>query len=290
MRAEPTSRTFLKQQNTRPGYDTARAVIIQVPYEGTVSYGKGPARAPEAIIDASAYLETYEIELGCCPVDMGIAALPPLKPSRTPDQMSAAAGRLTARVLADEKKPVVLGGEHSISSGPILACAAACPGLGVLHLDAHSDLRDEYTGTRFSHGCVMRRVMELNIPHAAIGIRSMCADEARFIQSRKIPICTARDFSGYRVRQLLAGLPRDLYVSFDVDALDPSIMPGTGTPEPGGLTWFDALDILDEIVRQKKRVIGFDVMEVAPIRGSTVSEFTAAKLVYLMMGMFWAKA
>jgi len=263
-------------------YDRARCVVLPVPYEGTVTYRTGAAGGPSALIDASRNMELFDDQLRCEPASIGIHTLPePLLPS-DPGEVVRLVEVEVAKLLADGKLPVVLGGEHSISIGAAAAAAKRFPALSVLQIDAHADLRDTYRGSRYSHACAGARISEL-APLVQVAIRSLSAEE--FPRAGSPPVTTffARDWHDGRIPDLVAALSDEVYVTIDLDGLDPSIMPGTGTPEPGGLSWRDATALLARVAAAR-RVVGFDVVELAPIPGSVASEFTAARLVYRFLG------
>ena len=271
-------------------FDRAAAVILPVPYDGTVSYRSGTRDGPQAIIDASRYLELYEPDLGLEPAQWGIATLPALEPDVSGPEANIARVEETVGGLADAGKlPVMLGGEHSLTIGAVRALAQRHPGLSVLQLDAHADMRDSYQGSRYSHACVMRRVRETvgdsNVAQA--GIRSISSEEMQHIRDAGVTgvhLYTPGQYNDpAAIDELLAGLGETVYVTVDLDGLDPSIMPAVGTPEPGGLSWQETLGILRAVAR-RSRVIGFDIMELAPNEGPTHAAFTAARLTYKLMG------
>jgi agmatinase len=264
--------------------ETARAVVLPAGYEATTSYGVGTKDGPDAILRASRNLELYDEELDWEPCAVGIATTPAWEfdrssPERPIEQVEA----LVGATLAAGKFPILLGGEHSITLGGVRAAQRECPSLGVLQLDAHADLRDVYEGTPFSHACVMRRVTE-RAPVVAVGIRSLSADEARCRPVRPYRRFTAeaalRD-AGV-VDAVVDALPPEVYVTIDLDVLDPSLMPAVGTPEPGGLGWYDLLRLL-RAVFQARRVVAVDVVELAPIPGLVAPDFLSAKLVYKLI-------
>jgi agmatinase len=255
-----------------------------VPLEQSVSYGRGTAQGPAALLDASTHVEAFDgVDV---PAEAGICTGPEV----------ACEGRDVKAVLADVvervsgamdkgRMPVMLGGEHTVTLGAVRALHGRGLHFGVVQFDAHADLRDRYEGNPLSHGSVMRRVVDMGVPLFQIGIRSLSACEAGFRRDRRIAHIDATATGCHNSGGMLPpGFPDDIYITFDVDALDPSIMPGTGTPEPGGLSWYDAVRSLAGVV-QGGRILGFDVVELAPIAGSNVSEFVAAKLVYTIMGL-----
>jgi len=268
------------------GADQAETVLIPVPYEATTTYGKGTAGGPAALLEASTQVELFDVETRALPHARGIHTAPPVLCDRAmPD---ALADRLqeTAGMHMDAGRLVgCLGGEHSISLGPIRAAADRNPGLGILQVDAHPDLRDEYEGTRYGHGCVMRRVLEHDGVGAlvAVGLRAVSDEEFAIIgQDRRIhPFYAFRlqDRGGEWIQQVVDRLPNNVYISFDLDGLDPSLLPGTGTPEPGGLFWWETMALLGAVAKNR-RVVGFDVVELIP---EAVSSFIAAKLVFKLL-------
>jgi agmatinase len=266
-------------------YKTARYAVLPVPYEKTTSYLKGTAKGPKAILDASRYLELYDEELDMVPAEAGIATLKPLAVSGGPESMMAKVKASTLRLLQDGKFPVILGGEHSISPAVAWAAAEHHGEISVLQFDAHSDLRESYNGSRYSHACAMARARE-HADTVHVGIRSVGWEEADLVKelrSRK-KLYFAKDIlDGGRTADIVGALRKKVFITFDVDCLDPSIMPSTGTPEPGGLGWYDALAIIRAVTRERT-VVGFDVMELCPNRSERSSDFTAAKLAYKTMG------
>jgi len=264
---------------------TSRCAVLPVPYDFSTSYQGGTRWGPNAILSASQNMELWDEELGAT-YRAGIHTMPPLEPTALgPEAMAERVEHAVGWILDQGKVPAVLGGEHSITAGAVRAAAARFPKLTVLQLDAHADMRDEYLESRFSHACVMRRIREL-VPAASVGIRSMSEEEAEHMREHPVPIWSTRQFRALEGdwRPILDALGPDVFVTFDVDALDPGIMPGTGTPEPGGLDWFEAVDLLDH-VSKRSRIVGFDVVELAPIPGQVASDFLAARLVYRMLGL-----
>jgi len=264
---------------------TSRCAVLPVPYDFSTSYQGGTRWGPNAILSASQNMELWDEELGAT-YRAGIHTMPPLEPTALgPEAMAERVEHAVGWILDQGKVPAVLGGEHSITAGAVRAAAARFPKLTVLQLDAHADMRDEYLESRFSHACVMRRIREL-VPAASVGIRSMSEEEAEHLREHPVPIWSTRQFRALEGdwRPILDALGSDVFVTFDVDALDPGIMPGTGTPEPGGLDWFEAVDLLDH-VSKRSRIVGFDVVELAPIPGQVASDFLVARLVYRMLGL-----
>lgn len=260
--------------------------VIPVPYEDSVSYGAGTARGPDAILRASEQLELFD-GTGC-PGEKGIFTWPPVDCSGTAEDVMARVELGVAMTLEYGGTPVVLGGEHSLSYGALKALKEKHGTFGIVQFDAHADLRDVYEGSKWSHAAVMRRaVADLGLPLVQLGNRSYCREEK---EARRAYNVTAWDAS-YLCRRgipsdlMPAGFPGKVYISFDVDGLDPSIIPETGTPVPGGLGWYLALDLAARAVKGRK-FLGFDVVELAPRPDRHASDFAAASLVYALMGLF----
>ena len=251
--------------------------VIPAPYEKTVSYGEGTAQGPEAILEASFQLEAYDGV--SCPCTHGIFTHPE---AATLEEISEA----VSAVLKLGGIPVVLGGEHTVTYGALQAFKQAGTEFGVVQFDAHADLRDTYNGDPLSHACVMRRAVEMDIPLFQIGVRALSLHEVQLREERNIPHLDGYDIglNGIPAHLLPDGFPEKVYVTFDLDALDPSIMPSTGTPEPGGLDWFHTFKSMEQIAADKT-VIGYDVVELAPIEKLHAPDFLAARLVYNFMGV-----
>ena len=271
-------------------YKKAVFVVIPVPYDLTSTYQSGSRRGPGAILEASGNMELYDEELRKETYRFGIHTLPSLEAdARGPAEMVDSVRRTVSRVAADGKIPVMLGGEHSISFGAVQAMKEIYPEITVLQLDAHADLRDAYQGTPYSHASVARRITEI-CPLIQAGIRSLSVEEAEFMEEGRVRSHTA-DFildGGAWWETVCADLHGDLYLTVDLDVLDPAVMPSTGTPEPGGLAWRDLLRLVREAAK-RCRIRGFDVVELAPIPGVVAPDFLAAKLVYRIMGYLTEK-
>lgn len=274
-----TEKAFLGFQHR---FEDGHAVVVQAPYDGTVSYMKGTSKGPAAIIKASNQVELYDMELDREQgFDIDIHTMEPLKAAKTPEDMVAAVKKATVRIVSAGKFPVLLGGEHSISSGAVMALRERYPDLSVLQIDAHSDLREAYEHSRNSHACAMRRIREHVGVAVQVGIRSMELAEKEFIDANGL-----RDFihgPEFDADKVVDQLSDNVYVTIDLDGFDPSEVPGVGTPEPGGLRWKQGLELLRK-VSEKKRIVGFDIVELVPIKGSVQSEFFAAKLAYKLLG------
>jgi len=276
---------FLGLPPGQTDYERARAVVLPVPYEGTVSYGGGTRRGPSAIIDASTFIEPWEPRLRLDYFDLTVATMPTLAtagegPHVQVDHVEAA----VADLMADGKWVTMLGGEHSITTGAVRAVRRHHPDVAVLQIDAHADLRVEYEGSPFSHASVMHRILDMGMRTVAVGIRSLSREEHDLIDERQLPVFWAWELEDDWIDRVLAELPDDVYVTFDVDGLDPAVMPGTGTPEPGGMSYEQAFQLLRRVCTER-RVVGCDFVEVAPIAGQTVSEFTAARLAAMVVGL-----
>ena len=270
-----------------PGED-ARALLIPFPLEATVTFGTGTAQGPDAIIAASAGLESWDEELGRDPMkEFGIATL------ETPalaSPLTAALDQLEGLVeasLAAGKLPLVLGGEHSLTAGAIRPFAARFDDLAVLQFDAHADLRQDYRGERFSHACAMARVLDhAGVRLVQVGLRSVSEGEARFIEANGDQVTShwAHERAGWDIAEIVAPLKgRPIYVTFDVDGFDSSLMPATGTPEPGGFFFDDACAIL-RAAAEAGTIVGADVVELSPIAGLAACDVTAAKIAYKILG------
>ena len=294
MKTYGPTKNFLAIEEEHSSIDTAAIAIVSAPYEHTVSYGGGAAAGPAAIVKASSYVEFYddEFDTELC-FDKGIATLKPINFKHTVDR--AALDLIEEQVdalLEMDKFVVTLGGEHTISAAPIAAHLRRYPKMSVLQFDAHSDLRQEYQGSPYSHASVMARVAEFMNPNniTQVGIRAQCKEEAEFIKSQRV-----NTFYASAIRRGLHGqtwqhavidtLAKDVYITFDVDYFDPSIMPATGTPEPDGFMYAETLDLLRGIVASGRRIVGFDVVELAPMKHLHHPDLTTARLVYKLMNI-----
>lgn len=266
-------------------WENSRVFLLPVPYEQTTSYQGGTRNGPSAILAASRYLELYDEELDQELHPVGIHTLPEMEPHMAgPEAMVQRVQETVSSLLAEDRMVALLGGEHSLSVGAVRAYRERYPQLSVLHLDAHADLRDAYEETPYSHACALRRIVE-HVPAVHVGIRSLSQEEMRFIRQRGLPVIFAREvFQGKDWHQrVLSHLSPEVYLTIDLDVLDPSIMPSVGTPEPGGLLWYPVLELIREVTQQKQ-IVGFDVVELAPLPGLVAPDFLAAKLVYKIIG------
>jgi len=266
-------------------FETAAVAILPFPYEGGVSYGKGTASAPEAIIDASAFIEFYDEVLRTEPHRMGIATVAPPAIPNQHQGMIETIYQATKELIERQKFVVVLGGDHSISSGYFRALQKKYSTLSAIQVDAHADLRDSYEGSPLSHACAMARIRDYTRETLHIGIRAISIEEAEKVSRENIALCTMHDFRTrkFDVDAALTHLSDPVFLTVDVDAFDWSVIASTGTPEPGGFLWDEGLDLLQKIF-YRKNLVGFDLVELAHSENDRNSPFAAAKLVYKMLG------
>jgi agmatinase len=265
-------------------FASARAVILPVPFDRTTSYVPGTRTGPREILAASSYLELWDEETGTDVHGIGICTLPQLElPVGSLDEAMREIRRVAAEIVARDKFPVVLGGEHSITPPIVAAIAARHRDLSVLQIDAHADLRASYMGTPQSHGCAMRRVLEY-ARVTQVGIRSLSAEEAAAIPSLATTV-----FYDFDMRQqadwmdrVVESLSETVYVTIDCDGLDPAIMPAVGTPEPGGLSWQELTALLRRVTG-RRRVVGCDLVELCPLPGMVAPNYLCAKLIYKIL-------
>jgi agmatinase len=282
----PAPRLFLGLTPRESRLDGARVAIIPAPFDQTTSYLPGTRFGPAAILEASRQVEFYDEELDGEPSRIGVATLEEVEVE--PADIAGSLARLEAVVAKVAERglvPFTLGGEHSLTLAPVRALAARYPGLGVLQLDAHLDLRASYQGTPYSHASVMRRIRELGVPTVAVGIRSVSREEADYVHAERAPVFLGREIraQGLDVDAVLDRLGNPVYVTVDLDAFDPAYVPAVGTPEPGGLTWDEGLRLL-RAVFERRQVVGMDIVELCPIQGQPASDFFAAKLANKMIG------
>ena len=269
-------------------FKKSKVVIVQVPYDKTATYLKGAVNGPSAIIDASKKMELFDEELNQETYKIGIHTMEPLPVEELqPEAMVEKVYSAALEALKAGKFPVILGGEHSLSIGSVKAFKEVYPDISVLHLDAHYDMRDEYFGSKFNHGCVARRISEI-CPIVQTGMRSLSREEKDFLAAQangRIKTVNVYDILEMPLWKdvISRGLSEHVYVSIDLDVFDPSLMPAVGTPEPGGIGWYETLDLLREVSKDK-RIMGFDVVELCPIKGQVSSDFLASKLVYRLLG------
>lgn len=265
-------------------FEHSRVALLPVSWEGTVSYGTGTGEGAMAIVEASRNMELYDEETDTEVYQVGIHTLDEMKPADSPEAMMDALYNSAKEIIEAEKFMVMLGGEHSVSGPVIRAHAEKYHNISVLQIDAHADLRDEYDGTPHSHASIMARVVkDLRIPSVQVGIRSISVEEARSLDSG-IPtkIMWAKDIVGKDTAwwdEAVDALTENVYLTIDIDGLDPSLVPTTGTPEPGGLGWYEVLGLIRTLAK-KKRVVGMDLTEFSKVEGQDAPAFLCAKLVY----------
>jgi agmatinase len=284
-------RNFLDLEGDFSLLERARFVVLPVPYERTTTYKKGTRLAPEAIIYASSQLELFDEELKEQTYKEGIHTLAPFEPPQDldPEEFIKNLAEHIQLYIDMDKFLFMLGGEHTISIAGVRAYTMRYPELSVLCIDAHPDLRDQYEGSKYNHACTIRRISEM-VPTVLIGVRTCSEEEYPFTSSKEIRTFFThlhRNIKEFAPR-ILTSLTQNVYISIDVDGFDPSWMPAVGTPVPGGLMWYETLDILRAVI-QNKNVVGVDIVELSPINGNVVSEFTIAKLCYRLMGFVIAK-
>jgi agmatinase len=263
-------------------YESSPIVILPVPFDVTSTWIKGADKGPAAILEASANMELYDIDTDSEVYLKGIHTADAVVEKASPEILARKVRDTVHRLLEDGKFIVTLGGEHSVTIGAVQAFAERIPGLSVLQIDAHTDMRQEYEGSRFNHACVMARVSEM-CPVVQVGIRSMdVAEKPYLIKDR---IFFAKDIAGGQtawIDEVIEKLNYHVYVTIDLDGFDPSIMPATGTPEPGGLAYYDVINLMRKLIVEKK-LVGFDVVELCPLLNNKASDFLASKLIYQML-------
>lgn len=286
-------KNFLGLEEEYSSFKKSKVVILQAPYEKTATYLKGTKSAPAAIIEASAYMERFDDELNQETFKAGIHTMDPLSiEDLSPEEMVDKVQAASADILKAGKFPVMIGGEHSVSIGAVKAFKDVYPNLSVLQLDAHYDLRNEYFGSRLNHGCVARRICEM-CPVVQVGTRSLSKEEKDFLASQangKVKTISVYDILEMPMWKdtVSNSLSENVYLTIDMDVFDPSMIPAVGTPEPGGMGWYEALDLLKEVAKDKK-IVGFDVVELCPTKGQIASDFFAAKLIYRILGYIFNK-
>ncbi|MBN1973945.1 MAG: agmatinase [Sedimentisphaerales bacterium] len=261
--------------------EQAKIVIVPVPYDGTSTWQKGADKGPEALIDASAHMELYDIETDSQVYLKGIFTAKPVDVDMPPEEMVESVEKAVRSYLEKNKFVVVVGGEHSVSTGTVKAHLEKYKDFTVLQLDAHSDLRYEYEGSKYNHACVMSRISEL-CPIVQVGIRSTDYSEQEALDKSRVFFAENIYGSNDWVKKVLSLLTKKVYITIDLDVFDPSIMPSTGTPEPGGLLWYNVLMLL-KAVFDDKEVVGFDVVELCPNPKNKAPDFLAAKLIYKLL-------
>ncbi|MCG2714930.1 MAG: agmatinase [Candidatus Marinimicrobia bacterium] len=279
------SKQFLGLEAEFTSFEKAAVVLVPFPYEGGVSYGLGTAKAPDAILDASCYLELYDEVLDDQPYRIGITTVNPPKIANNPADMIQTIYETTLFFLNQDKFVILIGGDHSITFGYFKAIKEKYGQVSVIQLDAHADLRNTYEGSPWSHACVMSRIREITAHTLQIGIRSLSAKEAALVKKENISLCTMHQFRQGRfdLEAALNLLPDPVFLTVDADVFDWSVIMSTGTPEPGGLLWDEGVSLLQKIFMQKN-VIGFDFVELSYQENDRNSPYAAAKMIYKMIG------
>jgi len=270
-------------------WEQSRIIVIPVPYDHTTSYLPGTRRGPLAIIEASTHMELFDEELKHDISSVGIHTLGQLEPdTANPKNMLDRVERVVARCVKDNKFPVVLGGEHSITLGAVKAVRNIFPHFGVVQFDAHADLRNTYLGSPYNHACIGRRIFEL-CPLRQAGIRSLSQEEHDFLLHSDLPSFFAHEIHADSewATKLIDGLPSHIYITIDLDVLDPAVMPAVGTPEPGGLGWYELIKAI-RMLAKERTVVGFDIVELCPQPSNPGPDFLAAKLCYKLLGYIFA--
>jgi agmatinase len=268
-------------------YEASSVAVLPIPYDGTSTWMKGADMGPQALLDASANMELYDIETDSEMFRCGIVTMKPVHCPDDPELMVGAVRERAESLVKDGKFVVGVGGEHSVSVGLVRAVAERFPDLSVLQLDAHADTREAYEGSRFNHACVMSRIGEI-CPYVQAGIRSMDASEVNGLNRDRIFFAHEIIKGSNVVPKLIRELTQDVYITIDLDVLDPSIMPSTGTPEPGGLDWYNLLGLLEPVIMERN-VVGMDVTELLPNPVNRAPDFLAAKLIYRILSMIFAQ-
>jgi len=271
---------FCGVPSTPADYGLASIVVLPIPFDKTSTWQKGADKGPAAIIEASRYLEFYDIETDSEVLNKGIFTALPIRAASSATLIKKTDSAVS-RYLEDNKFVVALGGEHSVSVGVIKACAGQYENLSILHLDAHADSRDSYEGSRYNHACVIARAREYTKNIVSVGIRSMDVSERSTMDRKRMFFAHEIYDSDTWIPKAVRLLSDNVYVTIDVDVFDPGIMPSTGTPEPGGLGWYQVMKLL-RAVSKEKRIVGFDVVELCP-SSAKASDFLAAKLVYTLL-------
>ena len=277
-----------------PNYTTAKVAILPIHYEATTTYRRGCVNGPAALLDASQQLECYDEELDReTALEVGIYTHEPIADTRngkkiSPLEMLKITQETIEKLVNDGKFVIAIGGEHSITNGIVKAYKKIYlnENFTVIQIDAHGDLRYEYEGSIYNHACVMRRILEMELPTLQIGIRAICKEEADLIKEKNLTVFRAREIASqpdWMEKAIASIQTKRVFLTIDLDGIDPTLIPGVGTPEPGGLNWYSLTVFLRRIF-ELHEVVGCDIMELAPINDSVVSEFTAAKLVYKLIG------
>jgi agmatinase len=262
-------------------YAASRIIIVPVPYDETSTWMKGADKGPDAIMEASVNLEFYDIETDSEAHLYGIHTIEPVNEKRSPEKLVGAVYDKVSALLAQKKFPVVVGGNHTVSIGSAKAFSEHFTDLSILQLDAHTDLRPEYEGSRYNHACAMARIGEFG-PLVQVGIRSMSRDEVSIADRNRIFPAHELFLDKTKYSQAIGMLTENVYITIDLDVFDPSLMPSTGTPEPGGPEYYEIMNFLKEVIK-KKNVVGFDIVELCPSPANKAPDFVAAKIIYQLL-------
>jgi agmatinase len=268
-------------------YDESKVIIVPVPYDATSTYIKGADKGPAAIIEASPALELYDIETRGEAHTVGIHTIEPLITGDDPEEVRKAVCKTTAKIFSEGRFPVTIGGNHTVSIGAFEAASAAFGGLTILQLDAHSDLRPVYEGSPLNHACAMARAMEF-APIVQVGIRSMSADELPYINEERIFYAHDLYADTRLYNKALKLLSENVYITIDLDVFDPSVIPSTGTPEPGGPDYRELMLFLRKVINERN-VVGFDVVELCPSETNKAPDFIAARIIYQLLSYKFVK-
>jgi agmatinase len=268
-------------------YSESRIIIVPVPYDGTSTWMKGADKGPDAILEASVNLEFYDVETSTEAHLAGINTIAPVLEKESPNQLVKAVYDTLLSLLSEKKFPVIIGGNHTVSIGAIRAFSEYFDNLTVLQLDAHSDLRQVYEGSEFNHACAMARAREFS-PIVQVGVRSMSAEELPFAEKDRIFYSHELYYDKSLYKKAIEKLTENVYITIDLDVFDPSIMPSTGTPEPGGPAYFELLHFMRDVIKNRN-VVGFDVVELCPSASNKSPDFIAAKIIYQLLSYRFAK-
>jgi len=267
-------------------YTGSEIIIVPVPYDETSTWMKGADKGPDAILEASVNLEFYDVETSSEAHLKGIFTMNPILQKETPEKLVEDVYYRILSLLADNKFPVLIGGNHTVSIGSIQACSEFFNDISVLQLDAHGDLRQEYEGSALNHACVMARAREF-APIVQVGIRSMSADELPYAESDRIFYAHQLHYDKRLYGKAMEKLTENVYITIDLDVFDPSLMPSTGTPEPGGPDYYEIIHFLRDVIR-RKNVVGFDIVELCPSSTNKAPDFVAAKIIYQLLSYRFA--
>jgi len=262
-------------------YSASRIIIVPVPYDETSTWMKGADKGPDAIMEASVNLEFYDIETDSEAHLYGIHTIEPISERISPEKLVDAVYGKVSYLLDQEKFPVIVGGNHTVSIGSARAFSEHFKNLSILQLDAHSDLRPEYEGSGYNHACAMARIREFG-PVVQVGIRSMSREEASIADRDRIFPAYELYLDKTKYHKATDTLLENVYITIDLDVFDPSLMPSTGTPEPGGPDYYEVMNFLKEVIR-RKNVVGFDVVELCPSPVNKAPDFVAAKIIYQLL-------